>query len=312
MGRPSAAALERIGERYRAAYARHDRRLAPIARRVRFTENNVEMAFPDGSWDTVTRELGPALTVCDADTGSVGLYTAILQNDTPGFLAVRLKVARGRITEIEHVLSTRRNLSGPPTPIGEVQGFTHDPVLARPVPAADRMPRDRLIAAADGYFSTLENNTGEIRGAARFSPAALRRENGLQFTDLEQAFRLGYYRFNARVRDRDYFLVDEARGLVMSRAFIDHKGVLDQYTLTDGTPRRSPFREPQTWALLELFKIERGLITSVETTFTAAPYYMRSPWTGAAARDPGVSPNPAGRRSPRRPRGARRAKRQSM
>lgn len=284
MGALSAQALERIGDRYRAAYASHDRRLAPIGRRVRFTENNVEMAFPDGSWDTVTRELGPVLTVSDPASGGVGLYTAVLQNDTPGFLAVRLKVSRGRISEIEHVLSTRRNLSGPPTPIADVQGLTHDPALARLVPAAERMPRERLIAAADGYFSTLENNTGEIRGAARFSPSAVRMENGLRFTDLEQAFRLGYYRFNARVRDRDYFLVDEARGLVMSRAFIDHKGVLDEYTLTDGTKRRSPFREPQTWSLLELFKIERGLITSVETTFTAAPYYMRSPWTPAPAR----------------------------
>jgi hypothetical protein len=280
-----AARLERLGDRYRKAYARRDPRLAPIARRVRFTENNVEMDFPDGTWDTVTRELGPALTLSDPVTGNVGLYTTILQNDTPGFLAVRLSVARGRIVEIEHMVSTRRNLSGPPTPIGEVQGFTHDPDLARPLRAAERLPRAALIAVADGYFSTLENNTGEIRGAARFAADAIRKENGLEFTGIEAAFRLGYYRFNARVRDRDHFLVDEARGIVMSRAFIDHKGLLDEYTLTDGTPRRSPFREPQTWALLELFKIKRGLITSVEATFTAAPYYMRSPWT--AARAPG-------------------------
>jgi len=276
-----AARLERLGDRYRKAYARHDPRLAPIARRVRFTENNVEMAFPDGTWDTVTRELGPALTISDPVTGNVGLYTTILQNDTPGFLAVRLRVARGRIIEIEQMVSTRRNLSGPPTPIGEIQGFTHDPDLAKPLRAAERLPRAGLIAVADGYFSTLENNTGEIRGAARFAADAIRKENGLEFTGIEAAFRLGYYRFNARVRDRDHFLVDEARGLVMSRAFIDHKGKLDEYTLTDGTPRRSPFREPQTWALLELFKIKRGLITSVEATFTAAPYYMRSPWTAA-------------------------------
>lgn len=274
-----AARLERIADRYRRAYRKHDPRLAPIARRVRFTENNVEMAFPDGSWDTVTRELGPPLTVSDPKRGQVGLYTTILQNDTPGFLAVRLRVVRGRITEIEHMLSTRRNLSGPPTPIGEVRGFDHDADLARPVRPSERMPRARLAAVADGYFATLENNTGEIRGAARFAPDAIRKENGLQFREIEKGFRLGFYRFNARVRDRDHFLVDERRGIVMSRAFIDHKGVLDEYTLTDGTRRRSPFREPHSWALLELFKIKRGVITSVEATFAAAPYYMRSPWT---------------------------------
>ncbi len=48
------ACLEKIAESYREAYRSHDPSKAPIAKRVRFTENNVEMAFPDGSWDTVT------------------------------------------------------------------------------------------------------------------------------------------------------------------------------------------------------------------------------------------------------------------
>ncbi|HVV42738.1 MAG TPA: hypothetical protein VHC94_16920, partial [Nitrobacter sp.] len=89
-------------------------------------------------------------------------------------------------------------------------------------------------------------------------------------------------RFNARVRDRDFPVVDEARGLVMSRAFIDHKGVLDHYTLTDGTERRSPFREPHTWSVLEVFKVKSGMITGVETAFIGSPYYQRSPWTPKA------------------------------
>ncbi|MEY4762091.1 MAG: hypothetical protein RLZZ200_1947, partial [Pseudomonadota bacterium] len=92
-------------------------------------------------------------------------------------------------------------------------------------------------------------------------------------------FKSGRYRFNERVRDRDYFLVDEERQVVMARGFIDHKGVLDRYTLTDGTPARSIFREPQTWAFLESFKIRDDHIVSVQATFIQAQYYMRSPWT---------------------------------
>jgi hypothetical protein len=272
------ACLEQLGNRYRDAYAHHDPRRVPIAPHVRFTENNVEMSFPDGTWDSVTEELGPALMISDPQTGNVGIYTVILQNDTPGYLAVRLKVVAGQITEIEHMVSTRRNLSSPPTPFGDARTFQHDPDLARSVPPAERSSREHLVALADGYFSTLENNTGEIRGT-RFASDAMRQENGLKFTDIEKAFRRGVYRFNARVRDRDYFLVDEERGLVMSRAFIDHKGILDAYKLNDGTEAHSPFHEPQTWALLELFKVKRGMITSVETTFSAAPYYMRSPWS---------------------------------
>jgi hypothetical protein len=269
--------LEGIAERYRAAYLKHDPKLAPIAATVRFTENNVEMQFPDGSWDTVTEQVVPALTLSDPQSGNVGFYTAIMQREIQGYLAVRLKVIDGQITEIEHMLSTKRNLSSPPTPFGDVHEFQHDPDLERTLPPAERATRARVIERANGYFSTLQHNTGQIY--TRFSADATRRENGLKFTNLEQAFKLGRYAFNERVRDRDFFLVDEERGIVMARGFIDHKGVMDEYTLNDGTKTRSVFQEPQTWAFLEMFKVKNDMITGVEATFIQAPYYMRSPWT---------------------------------
>ena len=272
------ACLEGIADQYRAAYLAHDPSKAPFAARVRFTENNVQMRFPDATWDTVTQEVGPALTLSDTQTGNVGIYTTIMQNDTPGFLAVRLKVQGGRIAEVEHIISTKRNLSSPPTPIGDVHEFKPDPDFTRVVPVADRISRARLIAHANGYFSTLEHNNGEIRGT-RFAPNAVRHENGLKFADIEQGFKSGRYLFNERVRDRDFFLVDEERQVVMSRGFIDHKGVLDNYTLTDGTPQKSVFREPQTWSFLESFKIRNDMIAGVQDTFVQAAYYTRSPWT---------------------------------
>lgn len=272
------ACLERLADQYRAAYVKHDPKLAPIAPNVRFVENNVEMlSFPDGTWDTVTEEVGPALTLSDPQTGNVGIYTSIMQNDTPGFLAVRLKVEGGQITEIEHIISTRRNLSSPPTPIGDVREYRHDPIFYQTVPPGKRVSRERLIQHANGYFSTLENNTGEIRGTC-FRPDAMRHENGLRFTEIEKGFKSGRYRFNNRVRDRDFFLVDEERQVVMARGYIDHKGVLDEYTLTDGTKTRSVFREPQTWSFLESFKIQDDCIAGVIATFTGAPYYIRSPF----------------------------------
>jgi hypothetical protein len=271
--------LERIAESYRAAWLMHDPKLAPIAGRVRFVENNVEMPFPDGSWDTVSREIGVPLVLSDPVTGQVGIYTAVMQStDTQTFAAIRLAVRNGKVTQIEHVLSTKRNLSSPPTPIGDVLTFKRDPDFAREVPVAQRATRARLVAHANGYFDTLQFNNGEIRGT-RFAPGATRNENGLAFTEIEAGFRSGRYRFNNRVRDRDCFLVDEVRSAVMCRGYIDHKGVLDEYKLTDGTDARSVFREPQTWAFLESFKVKDDHITAVEATFTAAPYYIRSPFT---------------------------------
>lgn len=270
--------LEDIAAKYRTAWRAHDVTAAPFAKKVRFSENNVEMAFPDGSWDTITVEVGSPLVLSDPATGQVGFYTTILQNPEPTFAAVRLKVVGGRITEIEHILSTRRNLSAPPTPFGDISRNPRDPDFTRVVPVEQRATREQLKTQANGYFSTLQFNNGEIRGA-NFAPDATRNENGMQFTEIEQAFRTGRYRFNNRVRDRDCMLVDEERSAVMCRMFIDHKGVLDEYTLVDGTKVKSVFREPQTWAALESFKVKNGRITAVEATFTGAPYFIRSPFT---------------------------------
>lgn len=281
---PAAAAscdrgcLEEIAAKYRTAYRMRDPSLAPFAKKVRFSENNVEMAFPDGSWDTVSREVGEALVLSDPKTGQIGIFTAVMQNDVPTYVGARLRVVGGKITEVEHILSTRRNLSSPPTPIGDIFKTTRDPDFTRPVTGSQRATRDQLKAHANGYFSTLQYNNGEIRGT-RFAPGATRVENGLLFTDIEGGFRSGRYRFNNRVRDRDCFLVDEERSAVLCRGFIDHKGVLDEYTLTDGTKTRSVFREPQTWSFLEAFKVKDDHISAVEATFTAAPYFIRSPWT---------------------------------
>jgi len=272
------AQLLGIADRYRAAYVAHDPALAPVSPAIRFSENNVALPFPDGTWDTVAEEMGPALTLVDTQAGTIGIFTAIRTLDVPGFLAIRLRVEDDLIVEAEHIFSTRRNLSGPPTPIGPIEDFRHDPDLLQPVADDERMTRATLIGIANGYWSTLENNTGEIRDTA-FSPDCTRFENGMAFPDVEKLFRLGRYRFNERVRDRDFMVIDEERGLVMSRAFIDHKGALDSYTLTDGTELQSIFREPHSWCVLELFKIKAGRITAIEATFIAVPYYMPSPWT---------------------------------
>ncbi len=149
------------------------------------------------------------------------------------------------------------------------------------MPATQRASRASLVKHANGYFDTLQFNNGEIRGT-QFAPGATRNENGLAFNDIEAGFRTGRYRFNNRVRDRDCFLVDEVRSAVMCRGYIDHKGVLDEYRLTDGTTTRSVYREPHTWAFFESFKVKDDQITAVEATFTGAPYYIHSPFDKAS------------------------------
>ncbi len=272
------ACLEQIGGAYLAAYLKHDVRLAPFAPQVRYSENNAAMTFPDGTWDTVTEQVDVPLVLSDPVTGQIGLYTSVLQRQTQGFLAVRLRVRDRHITEVEQVIATLRNVSAPPVPMGDALNYHRDPAMRAPVTGGQRLSRAAIRRLADGYFSTLQYNTGEIRGT-RFAPGAVRHENGIPYNDIEQGFKSGRYRYNNRVRDRDCFLVDEERGFTMCRGFIDHKGVLDEYTMTDGTKAKSNYQEPQSWGFLEAFKTTRDGIVAVESIFSAVPYYLRSPWT---------------------------------
>ena len=272
------ACLEQIAAAYRTAYLKHDVALAPFAQHVRYSENNAAMVFPDGTWDTVTAEVDMPLVLTDPATGQIGIYTSVLQRQTQGFLAVRLRVRDRHITEVEQIIATKRNVSAPPVPMGDALQYHRDPGLRAAVPADQRLSRAAIRQLADGYFSTLQYNTGDIRGT-RFAPGAVRHENGIPYSDLEQGFKSGRYRYNNRVRDRDCFLVDEERGFTMCRGFIDHKGVLDEYTMTDGTTAKSNYQEPQSWGFLEAFKVSQDGILAVEATFSAVPYYLRSPWT---------------------------------
>ena len=276
--RCDAQCLEDIGRQYRAAYRAHDRAAAPFAGSVRYTENNVEMPFPDGTWDTVSAEPGPPVILSDPETGSIAIFTTIMQDEIPGFLAIRLHVNGERqIDEVEHIISTKRNLSSPPTPIGTIDGYRPSPLMTQAVAVDRRVARAELASHAEGYFDTLQLNDGEIRGTC-FLPEATRLENGMLFNDIKGGFESGRYYFNNRVR-REIIMMDEARQVAVARGFIDHKGVLDEYRLTDGSEARSIFQEPQSWGLLEAFKIKDGCIGGVLATFYQAPYYHRSPWT---------------------------------
>ena len=272
------ACLTQIADQYRAAYVHHDPKQAPFAAQVRFMENNVVLPFPDGSWDVVTSEVGPSLTFSDPATGNAGIYTAVMMGNTPAFLAIRLRIAQGKIVEVEHLLSTKRLISAPPTPFGDVTKLTHDPLTRQPLTATQRRPRAELIRIADGYFATLSHNDGALH--TQFAPFCHRIENGMETAPNGCAgpFKLGTYLFNVRVR-REPLMVDEARGLVMFRGFIDHKGNVIDFKLTDGTPRTSPFQEPHTWSFIETFKIIDGAVGPVEADFIGSPYYSKSPWS---------------------------------
>ena len=258
-------------------------RWAPV---VHFTENNVALAIGDGIWNTITGRGGYDLRFADPLTGQVGLFTTIVETDDESACTIRLGVRDGGIAEVE-IIAVRQADSGLKF---TNQTFERKPVLEEIVPAAERMTRERMITLSNGYFSTLEQNDGQL--FTRFHPDCNRVENGVQTTNnpdffvevaglgCEAQFLLGNYRYDDRLRGRRFPLVDEERGLVLAYGFIDHCGKLGEYRLADGTPAVSPIRRPHSFYLGELFKLRDGAIQQIEANFITVPYHMPSPWDG--------------------------------
>jgi len=273
-------------DHYLEALQAKDPSRLPLAKGFRYSENNVVMKIGDGVWGTITGLGDYNLRMADTTNGEVGFYGIVNESTATSVFALRLKVSDNKIVEAETLI--RRNEGSGPFPAKPV--MVDKPILNEILPPEARSPHERMIALVDGYFSTLQLNDGVL--FTQFDDNCNRVENGLQTThnpDLvkiipvanlgcAQQFKLGNYRYDDRVRDRRFFLVDQERGLVMAAGFIDHAGRLENFTLTDGTPIKSPMRTPSTLCLLELFKIRDGKIQQIEAVFIGVPYNMPSPW----------------------------------
>ena len=287
------ACLYGVLNAYLGALKAKDPALAPWATKAVTSENNVVLTAGDGLWGTVTGLGDYDLRFADTATGQVAYYGVVQETDTASPLALRLKVRRGRIVEAE-TLVARPQEAGVPFVTAAISA---NPLLNEIVPPGERSSRARMIELANGYFDTLQMNDGRLHTV--FDDQCNRREDGFQTTNHPDSgygptlalgcadqFRLGWYRYDDRLRARRFEVVDEERGLVMAAGFIDHAGRLGEYTLTDGRVVQSTiFRRPHSYCLLETFKIRRGKIQQVEAVFTTVPYRMPSPWAhGPASR----------------------------
>lgn len=272
---------------YLAALAEHASDKVKWVEHARYTENNVEMPQDEGLWGTITG-IGPyQLRFADVRTGQVGYFGTVTEPTEESAFSLRLKVGNdGRIIEAE-TLVVRQSDSGIKF---ENPRYWEKPILNEVVASERRVSREQMIALADGYFSTLQKNDGTLH--TKFHPDCQRVENGVQTTNnpefakivpvsamgCEAQFKMGNYRYDDRLRGRRYPLVDEERGLVLAGGFIDHSGRLGEYQLTDGRTVMSPVRRPHSFYIMELFKIEDGMLRQIEANFITVPYYMHSPW----------------------------------
>ncbi|MFC3096607.1 hypothetical protein [Alteraurantiacibacter palmitatis] len=288
------AALYAGAEAYLDALVAKDPSRLAFTDDVVFTENNVQLMLGDGLWNTISaRRPDYDLKCADLDTGQVSWFGVIEERGHPAIMALRLAYRGEAISEVETIVCRAHELG----PFPNIAGYEKPvrPLLLADVPPQERLPRDRLISIADGYFDTIQLNDGTL--FTHFTDECDRIENGLQTTntDIEgypiarmgtaDQFRLGQYIYDDRLRDRRFPLVDEEKGIVLAAGFIDHAGRVTDVTWTDGSRHTSIFHFPHSFVLLELFKIVGGKIAEVEAVFITVPYNMVSPWV---ARQPYV------------------------
>ena len=280
-----------------------DPSLMSLAADVRYTENNVFVPVGEGIWGTVTGVDEVGLEAADPSTGNAAWFGSVVENGEPAIYAVRIRVTDGKIDEIESVIHRRTAL---PAPFGDVSQMVHDPEFNEILPPEQRRSRERMLAIADSYFDTVEVNDGQV--FAHFTDDCARLENGISTTaptpgstggnaasiatGCREQFELGIYRINKRVR-RDFFIVDEERGVAVGRGFFDHANEWDRYLLTDGREMRTALKWPNSITLLEAFRIRDGAISRVEAVFTYVPYFMHNPFWGPHSPPPAHQPQPA-------------------
>ncbi len=175
------ACLYRHADAYLDALVKQDPARLPWADHVVFTDNNVQLEVGDGTWDTVDGRRGYDLKFADPKTGEVSWFGVIEEHGIPAIMALRLKIERGKIAEAEQVVT--RKVENSPFPSIDTY-VTPRKIMLDDVPAAKRTSRERMIALADGYFNTIEQNDGTI--LTKFSPDCDRIENGLQTTRNEK------------------------------------------------------------------------------------------------------------------------------
>jgi hypothetical protein len=162
-----------------------------------------------------------------------------------------------------------------------------------------------MLSIADGYFSTVELNDGQV--LTQFTDDCARLDNGISTTapqpagaggnaaaiatGCENQFKLGLYKINKRVR-RDFFILDTERGVAVGRGFFDHANEFDTNKLTNGREMKTALKWPNSITLLEAFRIRDGKISRIEAVFTYVPYFMANPFREGVSTPPKHTPQP--------------------
>jgi hypothetical protein len=293
------ACLIDLAKSYVAAVAAHNVSAAPLAGNIVFVENVTRRQPGEGLWASATSApKGFAIYVPDVDqqqAGFLGVMERKAQNGAePVMVAMRLKLAGGKIVEAEHIVAglNAANMARMQTP---------RPGLLSEVPAANRKSHDELVKIGLSYYDALDDNDGTLMP---FADDCQRHENGMITAGPEAGagpnadpnrapvaklcgpqLSSKTFTYIDRIENRRLIAADPVTGLSMGFSHFRHPMTNLPYNVihTDGSTSErnsenfkfNPFDMPAA----HIFKIGAdGKVHEIEAVGFVAPYNSPTGW----------------------------------
>jgi hypothetical protein len=166
------ACLKNTMTAYLNALVAQDPSKAPLASNIRFTENSQDLKIGEGLWKSATALGDYRQDFIDVKQQVVASHVLVEEGDKPALFTARLKVAGGKITEAETLVTH----SGDRT-AAKLGNLVVRPGMELEPPADQKNSREDLIRIADFYPRGLTAG-GFDKVDAPFTPDAFRIENG--------------------------------------------------------------------------------------------------------------------------------------
>lgn len=295
--------LEGLISQYLTALASHDPGGLPVAPDAKYVENDQILSVGTGEWLVAGSPGTYRHIFSDPEEGQVAAITTISENNQSAIYVVRLKVeGDGSISEIETQIT--RDAGG----ADRYENMTQpEAIWLEPVPPAERISREMLIAQTNKYYSGMERN--DPKGDySFFDKNCTRLEDALQTTNVdsgeayghsndtvfaslscEAQFQTGFLGFVTKIRERRFPVVDEERQVVLAVTTLDHNGTVRELPEINGTSSPIPpyFDVPRTLHASEAFRLRGDKLFRIEMTLTEVPYGMRAAFRGDPLADLG-------------------------
>jgi hypothetical protein len=282
-------ALEGMMDKCLEGMVAHDPGHAPLHKKVKYTENTIPLVPGDGLWATASDMPTYRLYACDTKAGQVGLYGYMKENGFPILIAIRVKVDKDKITEIENIVVREGE-----RPFVAANLQKPRAVFLEDLQPIERVPRAEMVRVSDLYFDALEQDNGDI---LPLWDGCNRIENSMQTTNNPNLFppdpkrppmpldcrgqiNAKSFAYITSIKPRRWTIVDEERGITMGTFMFHHKGTIKSVEVPGvGTVEMIPIaRRPFTVAVSELFKVKNGKIKDIEAIMTSLPYGAKSGW----------------------------------